>query len=99
MFSRDGKRASPAAGAESMSRSAQCRQPSFQKRIARALAADRAGRAVAADEGDVVAERQELFPDRAEQRLMAAARQVGATDRAAEQHVAHDGEAVGGVEE
>src|ERR1700756_3277629 len=54
--------------------------------------ADARARAVTADETDVVAERQQFFGDRADQRGMAAARQIGAADRAVEQHVADMGE-------
>ena len=52
---------------------------------------------VAADEADVVAERQQLFLDRGDQRGVVAARQVGAADRAAKQHVADMGEFGGAV--
>src|SRR5271165_5512622 len=67
---------------------------SLQERIAHPLAADGARLAVAADEGDVVAQRQELVLDRADQGRVVAARQVAAADRARKQHVADDGEAL-----
>src|ERR1700674_1051968 len=70
-----------------------------QKRVGCAFLADRAGRPVAADERDVVAQGENLFPDRAEQLRMVAARYVGAPDRAAEQHVADNGEALRGIEQ
>ena len=68
-----------------------------RKRIAPAFLAEPAARTVAADEADLVAERQKLLLDRADQRGMVAARQVGAPDRAAEQHVADMGELRGAV--
>src|ERR1041385_2800377 len=52
----------------------------------------RAG-AMAADKTDVIAERQQLFGDGTDQGRMAAAGQIGAADRAVEQHVADMGEA------
>src|SRR3546814_5929575 len=64
-----------------------------------ALLAEARGAAMARHEDDVVAEGPELLADRAQQRRMVAARQVGPADRAAEQHVADEGEAVRGVEE
>ena len=50
--------------------------------------ADARARAMAADKTDIVAERQQLFGDRLDQRGVAAAGQVGAADRAVEQYVA-----------
>jgi hypothetical protein len=50
-------------------------------------------------EGDVVAEREEALADRGEQLRVVAAREVGAADRAREQHVADEGEARGRVHE
>ena len=55
--------------------------------------ADRRAGPVAAQEGDVVAERQQLVRDRAQQRVVVAVGEVGAPDRAAEQHVADEREA------
>src|SRR2546427_495181 len=49
--------------------------------------------AMAADEADIVAERQQFFLDRIDQRGVAAAGQIRAPDRAIEQHVADMGEA------
>ena len=54
---------------------------------------------MAADEADIVAERQQFFLDRVDQRGVAAAGQVGAPDRAVEQDVADMGEAQFLVEE
>ncbi len=54
---------------------------------------------MAGDEHHVVAERPELRDDRLQQRRMVAAREIGASDRAGEQHVADDREAVGRGEE
>ncbi len=54
---------------------------------------------MAADEADIVAERQQFRLDRRDQRRMAAAGQIGAADRAVEQHVADIGEAHVPVEE
>ena len=48
---------------------------------------------MAADEADIVAERQQLLDNRLDQRLMAAAGQIRASDRAVEQDVADMGEA------
>ena len=47
-----------------------------------------------ADEGDVVVERQDFRAQRRHQRLVIALRQVSAPDRTAEQHVAHQREAL-----
>src|SRR5438105_5015653 len=66
----------------------------LQKRIACAFAPDRAGRAMAADNHDIVREREELVPNRAQQFAMIAARQIGAANRAREQHIAHDCQAL-----
>src|SRR2546429_344792 len=71
----------------------------LQKRVGCALGTDRARGPVAAEERDVVAERQQFFFDRADQGLVIAARNTAAPDRAPEQHVAHDGEPLRGVEE
>src|SRR5215475_6581402 len=48
---------------------------------------------MAADEADIVPERQELLGDRLDKRGVAAAGQVGAPDRAVEQHITDMGEA------
>src|SRR6516164_11776104 len=55
--------------------------------------ADGRSRTVAADEADIVAERQQLFGDRPDQGLVIAAGQIGAADRAVEQDIADMGEA------
>src|SRR5690606_7435049 len=52
------------------------------------LVAKTSAGAVAADETDVIAKRQQLFLDRPDQRVMVAARQVGPSDRPLKQHVA-----------
>src|SRR5581483_12071263 len=64
-----------------------------QKRIRQPLLTKTRAGAVAADEADIVAERQQLVLDRRDQRGVAAAWQVGAADRAIEQHVADMGKA------
>ena len=61
-----------------------------EERIAPPLVADAACRAVAAEKADIVAQRQNLVADRGEQRLMVAAGQIGAADRAVEENVAED---------
>ena len=50
-------------------------------------------RAVAGDEGDVVAEREQLVADAGDQVVVIAHREIGPADRALEQHVADHGEA------
>src|SRR4029077_14412426 len=70
-----------------------------EERIGHPLLADAGARAVAADEADIVAERQQLFLDRVDQRGVAAAGQLGPSDRAVEQDVADMGEAQFLVEE
>src|SRR3954453_19188954 len=67
--------------------------------IGHPLLADARARAVAADEADIVAERQQLGLDRVDQGRMTAAGQIGAPDRAGEQDVADRGEAQLLVEE
>src|SRR5204863_5378907 len=57
-----------------------------------ALPAEGRGLAVARHELDVVAEWPESLADGREKLLVVAAREVGAADRAAEQHVADEGE-------
>ena len=54
---------------------------------------------MAADEADIVAERQQLVLDRLDQGGVIAAGNVASADRALEQHVAHMGEALLRVEE
>ena len=54
---------------------------------------------MAGNELDVVAERPQALFDRAHQRVVVAAREVGAADRAGEKHVAHDGQLRRPVEE
>ena len=46
---------------------------------------------MARDEGDIVPQRPQLLADRMEQLVVIAARKIGTADRAAEQHVAHEG--------
>src|SRR5690606_13289292 len=58
---------------------------SDQERIGAALLSEAPARSVAADETNVVAERQQLLLDRADERRVVAARQVGAPDGAVEQ--------------
>src|SRR5690606_24275068 len=60
--------------------------------IVGALLAEGGHRPVARHEGDVVTQRPQLVADRVDQVRMVAAREVRATDRPVEQHVAHDGE-------
>src|SRR5690606_19756232 len=59
-----------------------------QKRIGAPFLAKRAARPMTANEADVIAERQELFADGSEQRLVIASRQVGPSDRSSKQHIA-----------
>src|SRR3981081_2500652 len=59
-----------------------------EERIGHPLGADAGTGAVAADEVDIVAEWQQFSCDRLDQRGVTAAGQIGASDRAAEQHVA-----------
>jgi peptidoglycan/LPS O-acetylase OafA/YrhL len=63
------------------------------ERVAAPLVADAGVGAMAADEGDVVAQRQQLAANAGEQRRLVAIGEVGAADRAVEQRVAHHGEA------
>ncbi|MGY4432472.1 hypothetical protein ACVWWO_004949 [Bradyrhizobium sp. F1.13.1] len=69
------------------------------ERIGHPLLADARAGAVAADEADIVAKRQQLGLDRVDQGRVTAAGQIGATDRAREQDVADMGEAQILVEE
>src|SRR5712675_1199373 len=62
-----------------------------EKRIGHPLLADARARAVAADETDIVAERQQLVGNRLDQRGATTAGNVAAPDRAVEQHVADMG--------
>jgi hypothetical protein len=59
-----------------------------QERVGHAFVADVRSRPVAADEADMIAERQQLVLDRADQRRVVATGQVGTADRSIEQHVA-----------
>src|SRR5882724_6204724 len=61
---------------------------SGEKRIGHPLLADARAGTVAADEADIVAERQQLVGDGFDQRGVIAAGKVAASDRAAEKHVA-----------
>src|SRR5262245_49972768 len=63
-----------------------------EERVRAPLLADRRRRSVTRNERDVVAQRQDLRLDRADQRVVIAAREVRATDRALEEHVPHDRE-------
>src|SRR5262245_58228805 len=70
-----------------------------QKRVAKALLTDGAGGTVTADEGEIVAEWKELGLDRLHEGVVTGLRQsLGAADRAPEQHVADQGEALGCVD-
>ena len=73
--------------------------PLADKRIVAAFVADVRPRAVAGDELDIVAERPEALADGADQGGVVAAREVGAADRALEQHVADDRQMRGRVME
>src|SRR3990172_7804310 len=64
------------------------------ERIRLALLAEGGGRAVARNEGHVAAQRPELRGDGTDQRVVVAARNIGAADGALEQHVADDREPV-----
>src|SRR5436190_22040603 len=75
------------------------RSTSRQKRIALAFLADGAHGAVAADEDEVVAERQELGLDGVDQGGVVAVGEVGAADGAAKQHVADEREALRGIDQ
>src|SRR5829696_4054666 len=94
-------RATTAAGSPKNSggRDAMRAGASAQEGVRGPLLANGARRAVAADESHIVAERQKLRGDRLDQRGMAAARQVGASDGALEQHVADNGKALGRIDE
>src|SRR3954466_12853801 len=81
-----------------MTRRTESHRP-VDERIAHPLMPDAGARAMAADKTDVVAERQQFFGDRPDQRLMAAAGRCGRAGRAVEQHVADVGEAHFLVEE
>ena len=54
---------------------------------------------MARHEGDVVAQRPELADDGIDQRRVIAAREIGASDRPLEQHIAHDRQACARVKE
>src|SRR3954464_6782081 len=69
-----------------------------EKRVGHPLLPEARAGAVAADEADVIAERQQLVLDRTDQGGMAAAGQVGAADRAVEQDVADMREAQAPIE-
>lgn len=69
-----------------------------QIRVGATLLADSATRSVAANEADVVTEWKDLVADGIEELLMIAARQVGAADRAVEQHVADMGKILRAIE-
>ena len=73
--------------------------PVGDERVGAALLAEGAHRAVAGDEGGVVAQRPEPPGDRVDQVLMVAHREIGAADRALEQDVADDRELRGGMVE
>src|SRR5258708_30013269 len=62
-----------------------------EKRIGHPLLADARARAVAADETDIVAKRQQFVGNRLDQRGVITAGNVAAPDRAVEQHVADMG--------
>ena len=62
-------------------------------RIAASFLAEARHRSVTGHETDIVAERPELGGDRFDQRRVIAAREIGAADRALEQHVADQREA------
>ena len=62
----------------------------LKKRIGSSFLADRAGRPMSADYRDVVPQGQELVLDRLEQSPVIASGEIGAANRASEQHVADD---------
>ena len=64
-----------------------------------AFLANSARRAVAANKRHVIAERQQLRLDRADQQFGTTAGQIGATDRALEQHIANEGEPLRSIEQ
>src|SRR6476661_1984089 len=59
-----------------------------EERVGHPLLPEARAGAMAADEADVVAERQQLVLDRTDQCGVAASRQVGTADRAVEQDIA-----------
>ena len=59
----------------------------LQVRIGAALVTDPTTGTMAADETDIVSERQDLVADRGEQLRVVASRQIGTANRALEQHV------------
>src|SRR5271165_3999466 len=63
-----------------------------QKRIGPAFRANGRTRTVAAQEGELVSERQQLCSDRVDQRVVIAIGEIGPANRALEQHVAHQRE-------
>ena len=67
-------------------------------RIVFAFFAQTAGAAVAGEKCYIVAQWQNLLLDGADQMPMVAAAQIGAADGAFEQHIAHEGKALGFVE-
>src|SRR5262245_8878967 len=70
-----------------------------QERVGRALDPERGRRAVSRQEAHVVAEDEQPLADRADERVVVAAWEVRAPDRALEEHVAHQREARRTVEE
>src|SRR5215207_10836985 len=72
---------------------------SAQEGVCLALLAEGAHKSVAAEEGDLIAERQQLLFDRADERGVIAVREVGASDRAAEEDIADDREGLAAVDE
>src|SRR6202020_2893066 len=64
-----------------------------EERIGHSLVADPGAGAMAADEADIISERQQLLLDRFDQGAVIATRKIGATDRAVEQDIADMGEA------
>ena len=67
--------------------------------IALTLGADRGGRAMAADEGEIIRQDHQLGLDRGDQRDAIAIRKIRAADRVAEQHVAENAEIQGAADE
>src|ERR1017187_1122609 len=74
--------------AETAHRAASC----AQKRIGPTLRANGRPWTVPTEKGKLVPERQQLCPDRADQRIVIAIREVGPTNRALEQHIAQQRE-------
>src|SRR5579872_5403730 len=71
-----------------------CKQPVGDEGIAPALGTEGRHRSVPRHESHVIAERKEPLAGRSDQRLVVAARKIGAAYRAGEEHITHPGAAL-----